>query len=419
MTAAVESNQTKPWVKEQIPFNFWYRKRLQADFGTILTLVDVTRDVIKNDGSKDEMYQTFIANLQEAQARLTQLLFELEETDMELALKINDTICSTLDWAKKSEVSSLLPEIPSTKEVTTLVSEMLKEKKLQFEQFESTDEKKIEDLIDIELQVGVREHAVKRNVYLPRGSTLVDLTNTFKSLKKRSQITYVRQGLKVEDTTVLLKGDSIIAVLADVDGPFEGFDDPEEKIEPPVVIAPLAPPPQEKKKPTIPTDSGFKDLLSGSPAPSKQVPVAENLDSGFQDLLSSAPAPSKQVPVAENLDFLNFGAKTTSEKKDIAEDTAVQPDMEDKANNNPFDPLIEVPKTGISANPFEDYENEESEPLISFDRFSIGGSAEPSKEIKEVKDATEEDSLLGDNNTTQHNVDLKKEDSFPKFAGFS
>jgi len=396
MTAAVEPNQTKPWVKEQIPFNFWYRKRLQADFGTILTLVDVTRDVIKNDGSKDEMYQTFIANLQEAQARLTQLLFELEETDMELALKINDTICSTLDWAKKSEVSSLLPEIPSTKEVTTLVSEMLKEKKLQFEQFESTDEKKIEDLIDIELQVGVREHAVKRNVYLPRGSTLVDLTNTFKSLKRRSQITYVRQGLKVEDTTVLLKGDSIIAVLADVDGPFEGFDDPEEKIEPPVVIAPLVPPPQEKKKPVIPEDSGFKDLLS------------------------SAPAPSKQVPVAENLDFLNFEAKTTSEKKDIADDDiAVQPNVEDKTNNNPFDPLIEVPKTGTSANPFEDYENEESEPLISFDRFSIGGSAEPSKEIKEVKDATEEDSLLGDNNTTQHNVDLKKEDSFPKFAGFS
>lgn len=409
MAASVEPNQTKPWEIEQIPFNFWYRKSLQADFGTVLTLVDVTRDMIKIDGRKDEMYQTFIANLQEAQVRLTQLLFELEENDMELALKINDAICSTLDWAKKSEVSSLLPEIPSTKEVTAFVSEMLEKKKPTFV---STDEKKIEDLIDIELQVGVREHAVKRNVYLPRGSTLVDLTNTFKSLKRRSQITYVRQGLKVEDTTVLLKGDSIIAVLADVDGPFEGFDDAEEKIVPPVAIAPLAPPPQEKKKHSIAHDSGFKDLLSSE---KKEPTIAP--DSGFKDLLNSAPAPSEQVPAAKDIDFLNFEAKPESEKEVIVSlDDAVQPEEEEKRNNNPFDPLIEIPKTSTSANPFEEFENEESEPLIQFDRFSIGGSAEPSKE---VKDATEEDSLLVDNTATQQNAALEKEDSFPKFAGFS
>ena len=56
----------------------------------------------------------------------------------------------------------------------------------------------------------------------------------------------------------------------------------------------------------------------------------------------------------------------------VGVESAVQPEEEEKRNNNPFDPLIEIPKTGTSANPFEEFENEESEPLITFDGFSIG-----------------------------------------------
>jgi len=387
MAVAVQPNQSKPWEKEQIPFNIWYRKRLQGDFGAVLTMVDVTRDVIKNGGKKDEMYQTFIANLQEAQARLTQLLFELEEADMELALKINDAICSTLDWAKKSEVSSLLPTIPTTKEVTALVGDMLKKKQPEIV---STDEMKVEDLISIELQVGVGADAVKRMVDLPRGSTLVDLTNVFSSLKKRSQITYVRQGLKVEETTVLLNGDSIIAVLAKVEGPFEGFDDVDQKTEPqtepPVAIVPLAPPPQEKKKPA-------------------EVPVKEQ-------------APEQKLPDDHPFEFLNTEPKATSEIVDVVDvDIAIEPSAEEKRNNNPFDPLTEQPRVASNANPFEEFENDENdeeEPLISFGRFSIDGNGETSKAVKE---ATEEDKLLGEQ--AQNNLEPGKQDSFPKFAGFS
>jgi hypothetical protein len=394
MTAvASEPNQTKPWEKEQIPFNFWYRKKLQGDFGTALTLVDVTRDVIKNGGSKDEMYQTFIANLQEAQARLTQLLFELEEADMELALKINDAICSTLDWAKKCKVSSLLPDIPSTKEVTTLVANMLKRKSFQKE---STDEKKVEDLIVIELQVGVGADAKKRMVNLPRGSTFVDLINCFASLRKRSQITWVREGSKVEETTVLLNGDSIIAVLAKVEGPFEGFGDlnEDQKTMPAAAIVPIAPPPEVQKKPEKVRESAFKDLLTD--------------------------APPQEVPVADPLDFINIGAKATSENvnriTDVDVDVAVKPVVEDKSNNNPFDPLIEQPGVAANANPFEDFENEEEEPLITFDRFSIDEDGDVQKEVKEV---TEKDKLLGDDPEAQKTADMERKDSFPKFAGFS
>jgi len=405
MAVAVQPNQSKPWEKEQIPFNIWYRKRLQGDFGRVLTLVDVTRDVIKNGGNKDEMYQTFVANLQEAQARLTQLLFELEEADMELALKINDAICSTLDWAKKSEVSSLLPEIPSTKEVTALVGGMLGEEKPSIV---STDEKKVEDLIAIELQVGVGASAITRMVNLPRGSTLMDLTNVISNLKKRKQITWVRQGLKVEEHTVLLNGDSIIAVLAKVEGPFEGFDEPDQKTEPqaelPVAIAPLAPPPQEKKQ------------------------IAE---APVEDLLTNAP-PEKVVE-AHPFDFLNTEPKETSEKNDVVDvDIEIEPSVEEKRPSNPFDPLAEQPepvsnanpfeefekqpKPDSNANPFEEFENEEEEPLISFGRFSIGDDGEASKEVKVVKEATEKDKLLGEQDD---NAELNKQDSFPKFAGFS
>jgi len=409
MAVAVQPNQSKPWEKEQIPFNIWYRKRLQGDFGRVLTLVDVTRDVIKNGGNKDEMYQTFVANLQEAQARLTQLLFELEEADMELALKINDAICSTLDWAKKSEVSSLLPEIPSTKEVTALVGGMLGEEKPSIV---STDEKKVEDLIAIELQVGVGASAITRMVNLPRGSTLMDLTNVISNLKKRKQITWVRQGLKVEEHTVLLNGDSIIAVLAKVEGPFEGFDEPDQKTEPqaepPVAIAPLAPPPQEKKK------------------------IAE---APVEDLLTNS-RPEKVVET-HSFDFLNTEPKETSEKNDVDVDIAIEPSVEEKRNQNPFDPLAEQPKPVSdanpfekfeneelaeqskkvsNANPFEEFENEEEEPLISFGRFSIGDDGEASKEVKVVKEATEKDKLLGEQDD---NAELNKQDSFPKFAGFS
>ena len=129
-------------------------------------------------------------------------------------------------------------------------------------------------------------------------------------------------------------------------GPFEGFDDAEEKIELPVAIAPLAPPPQEKKKPTIAPDLGFKDLLSSA----KKEPIIAP-DSGLKDLLSSASAPSEQVPASENIDFLNVEAKPASEMEDIVGvESAVQPEEEEKRNNDPFDPLIEIPKTGTSAN---------------------------------------------------------------------
>jgi len=390
MAVAVEPNQTKPWEKEQIPFNFWYRKKLQGDFDTAITLVDVTRDMIKNGGSKDEMYQTFIANLQEAQARLTQLLFELDEGDMELALKINDAICSTLDWAKKCKVSSLLPEIPSTKEVTALVANMLKRKSFHNE---STDEKKIEDLIAIEIQVGVGADAVKRSVSLPRGSTFVDLRNRFASLRKRTQITWVREGAKVEENTVLLHDDSIIAVLAKVEGPFEGFGDlhEEQKTLPPIAIAPIAPPPQDQKKPEKVRESAFKDLLTD--------------------------APPQEVPVADPLDFLNIEPKANSENVNTVDaEVAVEPIVEDTSNNNPFDPLIDIPKVATNANPFEDFENDEEEPLITFDRFSIGDDAEVTKEVKE---ATEKDNLLGNNTEAQKTAEMEKQDSFPKFAGFS
>merc|ERR1712060_643972 len=200
---------------------------------------------------------------------------------------------------------------------------------------------KVEELIAIELQVGVGASAVTRMVNLQRGSTLVDLTNVISNLKKRKQITWVRQGLKVEEHTVLLSGDSIIAVLAKVEGPFEGFDEPDQKTEPqaepPIAIAPLAPPPQEKKK------------------------IAE---APVEDLLTNAPP--EKVEEASPFDFLN---------------------------------------------------TEPKEPLISFGRFSIGDDGEASKEVKVVKEATEKDKLLGDQD--ENNAELKKEDTFPKFAGFS
>merc|ERR550534_3277467 len=209
----------------------------------------------------------------------------------------------------------------------------------------STDEKKVEDLIAIELQVGVGASAVTRMVNLARGSTLVDLTNIISSLKKRKQITWVRQGLKVEEHTVLLSRDSIIAVLAKVEGPFEGFDEPDQKTEsqaePPIAIAPLAPPPQEKKK------------------------IAE---APVEDLLTNAPP--EKVEEASPFDFLNTEPKETSEKEDVVNvDIAIEPSVEEKRNNNPFDPLAEQPKPVSNANPFEEYENEEEEPHLFWPIF--------------------------------------------------
>lgn len=396
MTAAVEQNQQKPWEKEQLPFNNWYRKKLQADFGAVLNMVNLTRDIIRNGEDKGEMYQTLLANLQESQSRLTQLLFELEERDMELALKINDSICATLDWAKKSEVSSLLPEIISTKDVSKFVVEMLDKKA----QLESTDEKKMGDGVDIELKVGVGPTAQIRCMRVPKGSTLTDLKNTISNLKKRKHVTFVRQGLKVEETTVLLNGDNIIAVVASTEGPFEGFDEPEEKT---LTIQPISPPPDSKKK-------------------------AQEITNETNDLIT--PAVNQETSVADPFDFLNINTDTAEPAVKPVEGEHIitmEAGSNEKETSNPFDPLSEEPKAifdilqeeskpAASANPFEGFESTEEAPLITFDRFLVGDSNEANEEVKET---TEKDNLLGDNSQSQDGGNLEKQDTFPKFAGFS
>jgi len=408
MTAIVEQNQSKPWEIEKIPFNLWYRKRLRGDFSTIITTVNLTRDIIKNGGSKDDMYLTFLANLQEAQVRLTQLLFELEEKDMELALKINDSICSTMDWAKKSKVSSLLPSIPDTTEVTKLVETMLERKR---HNIESTDEKKVEDQIVIELQVGVGATSVSRHMPVPRGLTLAGLKNIIPNLKKREHVTFVREGLKVEDTTVLINGDSIIAVVTSAEGPFEGFDD--EKKNKPEPIIPLSPPPSQDK--TQKADIEI-DLLT-SDLPARGI-ATEPLAIFNEDI-------SKQ---ANNIVFNEAGSKPEEIVFDDAPpkpiemgniDISVNAEVGEESNNNPFDPISEPAKPAASANPFEESEDNEEEPLITFDRFSLRENPDDVKEAKEKEAPTEKDNLLGDTIPAEQAGELAKQESFPKFTGFS
>jgi len=419
MTAVAEKIQQKPWENEHLPFNTWYRKRLQADFGTALNMINLTRDFIRNGGNKGDIYQTFLSNLHETQSRLTQLLFELEEADMELALKINDSICGTLDWAKKSEVSSLLPEIPNTNEVSKLVAEMTNEKTQS--QIKYTDEQKVGDVINIELKVGVGPTAQIKCLSVPRGSTLLDLKNSIPNLKRRSQITFVRQGLKVEETTVVLNGDSIIAVLSSTEGVFQGFDDPQKKT---VSIQPISPPPDSKKQ-------------------------LQNVPAAADDFLTSV---LNQTPAKDAVDFEVVEPDDKNlEPADVEIDISIETDSKEQGDNNPFgqvleqpkhafdlmeeqskpsvvensktvfDPLLEQPKPDVNANPFQEFENnDEDTPLMTFDRFNVGGNNETTEvKAKETNEATEKDNLLGDSSKDQEAGKLEKQDSFPTFAGFS
>jgi len=409
MTAVVDKNQTKPWEIEQLPFNIWYRKRLKGDFSTVMNIVNLTREIIKNGGNKGDMYLTFLANLQEAQVRLTQLLFELEEKDMELALEINDSICCTLDWAKKSKVSSLLPAIPDTLGVSKLIENMLERK---HQMAVSTDEKKVEDQIDIELQVGVGASAFIRQMHVPRGSTLTDLQNSIPNLKKREQVTFVREGLKVEPTTILINGDNIIAVVTSTEGPFEGFDDIEEKVIPAQII-PISPPPSQiKNLPKVDTDI---DLLT-SALPNRGI-ATEPLDI-FKE------AGSKPAEIVIN----DSGSKPTDivfdkESPKLVDienvDFSINAEGKGEANNNPFDPLLEQSKPAASANPFEEFQDNEEEPLITFERFSVGNTDSNKERNEGKKEATEEDNLLGAGVAAPEAGDLAKQNSFPKFDGFS
>lgn len=408
MTAIVEQNQSKPWEKEQIPFNLWYRKRLRGDFSTIINTVNLTREIIKNGGSEDDMYLTFLANLQEAQVRLTQLLFELEEKDMELALKINDSICSTMDWAKKSKVSSLLPSIPDTAEVTTLVDNMLEMKQ---NRIESTDEKKVEDQIAIELQVGVGATSMSRHMLVPRGTTLTELKNVVSNLKKREHVTFVKEGLKVEHTTVLINGDNIIAVVTSAEGPFEGFDD-EEKAKP-VPLIPISPPPSQDKKiqeADIEIDLLTSDLpargIATEPLAIFNEDVSQPVDTVFND------AGSRPEEIVFD-DILPKPVDTGNV------DTSINAEVGEESNNNPFDPISEPPKPAASANPFDESEVNEEEPLITFERFSLCDNPDAVKEAKENKEPTEKDNLLDDTIPAEKAGELANQESFPKFTGFS
>jgi len=423
MTAAVDQNVSKPWDAQQLPFNFWYRKRLKGDFSTVINTINLTREIIKNGESKGDMYQTFLANLQEAQVRLTQLLFELEEEDMELALKINDSICGTLEWAKKSEVSSLLPSLPDTSDVTKLVENMLERKD---NIIKSTDEKKVADLIVIEIQVGVGASAVKRQMSVPRGSTLADLKNSIPNLKKREQVTFVREGLKVEHTTVLINGDNIIAVVTSTEGPFEGFDDVEEKaissqIIPdvdekaiPSQIVPIAPPPTQDKNPPKP-DIEIDLLTSALPGRGK---TTEPLD--IFDEAGSKPFGNIFNDQNSNPNEIIFDDDLSSKPVDIANvDISIKAEVQEESNKNPFDPILEPPKQAANANSIEVGEDNEEEPLISFERFSVGEQNAAKEAKEETEEPNEKDNLLGASIPAPGEAELTKEDSFPKFAGFS
>merc|ERR1711964_290685 len=143
------------------------------------------------------------------------------------------------------------------------------------------------------------------------------------------------------------------------------------------------------------------------------------MGSPVEDLLTNAPP--QKVEEANPFDFLDTEPKATSEKVDVVDvDIVIEPSVAEKRRSNPFDPLAEEPKAVSNVNPFEEFENDEEEPLISMGRFSIGDEEAASKavdEVKVVKEATEKDTLLGDQ--AQSKVELENQDSFPKFAGFS
>jgi len=398
MSGTVEQTREKPWEKDNLTFNIWYRKKLQSDFGAVVNMINVTRDIIRNGENKGEMYQTLLSNIQESQSRLTKLLFELEEKDMELALKINDSICCTLEWAKKSEVSSLLPEIVSTKEVTKLVAEMLDQKK------QSTDERKVEDLINIELKVGIGSTAQIRSMSVPRGSTLMDVKNTIPNLKKRKHVTFVRQGLKVEETTVLQNGDNIIAVVANTEGPFEGFDEPDEKTVP---IKPISPPLVSKKK----KETG--DLLTFASNPEVADPLS------FLNEVDQAEPESKSAAGTINIADIGVSVEPGVKQDNFnlwAEGSKPTVNQLSEEPLLTFDSLPEKNDQALGSNPFEAFEDQDEAPLITFDRFLVGDNIESNE--KGVT-STKNDSLLGDDGKAQDNDGLKEVNTFPKFEGFS
>merc|ERR1719320_411685 len=239
---------------------------------------------------------------------------------------------------------------------------------------------------------------------VPRGSTLMEVKNTISNLKKRKHVTFVRQGLKVDETTVLLNGDNIIAVVANTEGPFEGFDEPDEKTVP---IKPICSPPESKIK----TETG--DFLTHA----LKQEVADPLD--FLKEVDSAEPESKSAAGTINIADIGLSVEPVF-KQDNFDPLGDQ----SKPTVNPlseepmltFGSLPEKNDQAVSSNPFEAFEDQEEAPLITFDRFLVGDNNESNeKGIASSKN----DSLLGDDGKAQDNDGLKEVDTFQKFAGFS
>jgi len=354
----IEPKKT-PWDEAGLSFNEWYRKKLQIDFNTVMNLVNLTRDIIsKNEERGGELYQGFVADLIESQKRITNLLFELNENDLELALKINDSICATLEWARKADVTSQLPKIATTADVIKGIATML-DAKPAASMPQSTDEQKVAEskpdpnLMTVELKVGIGSSADVRVFQLPRGSTLQSLKESIPSLKARNQVTFVRMGQRVNAETVLDNNDKIIAVLSSAEGEWSGFDPP------PAVEKPADPAPP----PADPVDDPFGFAMASS---ADQGGAAALPPPAFDDIQIQMDQPA----VVQSADAVN--------------DTTV---------NNPFDPLNDTAQEADAARKDSGAADDTSN---MFGRLDLG----PPAADKPAEDP-------------------KKKEDFPIFEGFS
>jgi len=157
-------------------------------------------------GTGHTEYDECLAALQEAQTELTRAILELKGPRADLAAKLNDYVIDTLDYVASGGTRKSIPAqdpinlLKSLKNVKIYVPEVRKDS--------------IDRSIVIELQVGIGGNATTRFLTLPRHNrTVLAVQEFLPNVKIGWELTFVKEGRKISDDTILDDGDKVIALL--------------------------------------------------------------------------------------------------------------------------------------------------------------------------------------------------------------